>query len=320
MKLQSFEQKNKKIHESFLELSADPQRLCRRLTLSWSNWGFGMEPLGTGAERLEKAGVEYIELHGNHCGKDLGYKANETLKTIHDHGLQVSGICGIFSPDNDLSSNRGIQRQSAIDYLRRELDFAEEVGASYILVVPAAVGRPAPYDDMEFARSAEALRVVADEFLKKKIKIAIEPIRADEVSIVHTVSEAIRYIQAVDHPGVRHINADVYHMQSGEVHSGEAILEAGERLVNLHLADSNRAALGEGSLDLDGIIKALYVAGHNSEDRFVTPEPSGAGANSYHALFSIRDPKELDRLVLDTVKCFKEREEEVVSMCLTHAS
>jgi sugar phosphate isomerase/epimerase len=312
MMLQNYEKKNKKIHESFLKLKTAPKRLSRRLDFSWSNWGFGMEPLQNSAARLKKAGIKFIELHGNHYGKDLGYKANETLKILYDYGLKVSGICGIFSVHNDLSSNCGIQRQAAIDYLRRELDFAEEVKASYILVVPAAVGRPVPYDDMEFERSADTLRIVADYFLKRKIKAAIEPIRSDEVSIVHTFSEAMKYIKTVGHPGVQHINADVYHMQSSEAHTGEAILDAGDRLVNLHLADSNRGALGDGSLDLDTVIKALYVTGHNREGRFVTPEPLGPGSNPYPAMFGNPDPKMLDRLVFNTVNYFREREEQTM--------
>jgi len=40
-----------------------------------------------------------------------------------------------------MSSNRGIQRQEAVDYIRRELAFVSRVGASTMLVVPAAVGR-----------------------------------------------------------------------------------------------------------------------------------------------------------------------------------
>ena len=88
----------------------------------------------------------------------------------------------------------------------------------------------------------------------------------------------LRYIEAVDHPGVQAINGDVYHMQAEESHIGEAILQAGERLVNLHMADSNRCALGEGSLDLDAIIMALYLVGFNRDGCFVTPEPLGPAA------------------------------------------
>ena len=55
------------------------------------------------------------------------------------------------------------------------------------------------------------------------MKAAIEPIRAAEVSICHTVADAQAYIAALNHPGVQHINADLYHMQVGESHIGEAL-------------------------------------------------------------------------------------------------
>ena len=84
-----------------------------------------MEPLADSAARLEKNGINFIELHGNHYGPDLGYKVAETKKILGDHGIQTAGICGMFSPDNDLSSNRGIQRQAAVDYLNRGAVAAE---------------------------------------------------------------------------------------------------------------------------------------------------------------------------------------------------
>jgi len=52
MKLQNFEVKNEGIRERFLELKQNhPERLKERLNLSWSNWGFGMEPLEQSAAR-----------------------------------------------------------------------------------------------------------------------------------------------------------------------------------------------------------------------------------------------------------------------------
>lgn len=309
MKAQNFEIKNAKIRERFEQLKREhPKRLKRRLNLSWSNWGFGMEALHVSAKRLAKAGIEYIELHGNHYGADLGYKVKDTLKILKDCNIKVAGICGMFSAENDLSSNSGIKRQNAIDYINRELDFAAEVGAGYMLIVPGAVGRCCPYDDSEFERSAASLRLVADLFAKRKIKAAIEPIRSAEVSFCHTIADAKRYIEAVNHPGVRHINGDLYHMQTEESHIGRAILEAGERLINLHAADSNRCALGDGSLDIDTVIMALYVIGYNRPGCFITPEPLGPGGDPYPAMYGRPNPKLLDRLVNKTARYFRERE------------
>jgi len=315
MKSQNFELKNEKIKAAFLELKRNhPEGLKRRLNLSWSNWGFGMETLVETAARLQKAGIRFIELHGNHYGPDLGYKLKETLNILDAHQIMVAGTCGMFSAENDLSSNHSTHRQAAMDYLKREIEFTAAVGGSYLLVVPGAVGRPKAYDSMEFDRSVETLLIVADLFVQYHVHAAIEPIRAAEVSFIHTISEAQSYIQAVNHPGVRHINADVYHMQSSEVHIGEALLAAGGQLLNLHMADSNRCALGEGSLDLDTIIMAMYILDFNREGRYVTPEPLGPGGDPYPAMYGKPDKRSLDHLVQQSANYFREREVELLGV------
>jgi len=67
MDKQNFEAKNQVIREKFdSRRKTEPGRLRQRLNLSWSNWGFGLESLEDSAKRLEKAGMSFIELHGNH--------------------------------------------------------------------------------------------------------------------------------------------------------------------------------------------------------------------------------------------------------------
>jgi D-psicose/D-tagatose/L-ribulose 3-epimerase len=314
MRQQHFELSNNRIRERFMELKkSSPDKLKTRLSLSWSNWGFGREALADSAERLEKNHVSYIELHGNHYGPDLGYKVENTLKILSEHELRVSGVCGMFSADNDLASNRATCRQSALDYLKREVPFTRDVGGSYLLVVPGAVGRPKAYDDVEFERSAEMLALCAHLFAECGVKAAIEPIRSAEVSLVHTVADAKRYLTAVNHPAVNHINGDVYHMQSEERHIGDAILDAGSQLANLHFADSNRCALGEGSLDVCTIIRALYLIGHNQAGRFVTFEPLGPGGDPYPAMYGKPNKVKLDALVAESIQYFRECEELVLA-------
>ena len=219
----------------------------------------------------------------------------------------------MFSADNDLASNRHIKRQAAIDYIRREAAFTAEVGGIYMLVCPAAVGRAGKYDDSETDRSLDSLSRVADVFVQHGVLAAIEPIRAAETTIVHTFAEAKDYIGRLNHPGVQHINGDVYHMLAGESHIAQALWEAGEMLTNLHMADTNRCALGDGALDIDSIIMALYLIGYNNKARcFVTPEPLGPGGDPYPAQNAKTDPAILDKLVFDSVNYFRAREEELL--------
>ncbi|MDO8686499.1 MAG: hypothetical protein Q7J78_07510 [Clostridiales bacterium] len=91
-------------------------------------------------------------------------------------------------------------------------------------------------------------------------------------------------------------------------------MDAGEMLVNLHMADSNRCALGDGSLDLDTIIMALYLIGYIREDRFVTPEPLGPGGDPYPAMNGKPDKLLLDRLVGKSAHYFREREEALLDL------
>ena len=311
---QNFEIKNEKIRDAFFDLKKNaPEKLKQRLNLSWSNWGFGIEPLQESVQRLKKYGVNFIELHGNHYGPDLGYRVNDVKKILDEYQVKVSGICGMFSAENDLSSNRAAHRQAAVDYIKREIEFTVNVGGSYMLVVPGAVGRNSAYDDAEFERSVETLSLVSSLFSENNIKAAIEPIRSAETSLVHTVADAKRYMEAVNHPGVKHINGDIYHMQSEESHIGEALLDAGEQLVNLHLADSNRCAMGMGAMDLDIIIMALYLLEFNREGRYVTPEPLGPGGDPYPAMFGKTDKGVLNQLVEQTARYFREREDVLLS-------
>lgn len=317
MKKQNFQLKDDLVIKQFIEVRKKPDfkdkiEKGERLRLSWSNWGFGLETLEASCARLSKFGVRYIELHGNRYGPDLGYKTHEVKRILDDYGIRVSGVCGIVNADCELASNRPHVVQRCIDYFRRQIDMCAELGGTYVLFSPAAVGRPQKYDDSEFYRAGDALRILGDYFLKNGIRAAIEPVRSAEVSFCHTFREALDLINYVNHPGIRHIGGDLYHMWVEEEHIPTTLVEYGNYLTNLHLADSNRRALGKGFMDIDLVIMALYVIGYNRPDCFVTAEPLGPGADPYPAMWGKPDPGVLDELVKQTATYFYEREGEVL--------
>ena len=312
MKLQSFQVKDREVIERFIDHREKAAKPLRRLTLSWSNWGFGTEPLQRSAARLEANKIRAIELHGNRYGPDLGYKTAETKRILADHGLSVSGVCGMVSPECELSSNRPHVTQRSIDYFRRNIDLCAELGGVYLLFAPGAVGRPTPYDENEHHRAADAIRILADHFQSRGVRGAIEPVRAAEVSFCHTFAEAKKLIDEVNHPGVRHIAGDVYHMYVEEQHVSGTILEYGQMMTNLHMADSNRKALGLGSMDLDLILMALHATGYANERCFCSAEPLGPGGDPYPQMYGSPDAEVLDELVRQTAYCFFEREEQIL--------
>jgi D-psicose/D-tagatose/L-ribulose 3-epimerase len=98
-----------------------------------------------------------------------------------------------------------------------------------------------------------------------------------------------------------------------ESHIGEAILDAGDELTNLYLGDSNRCALGEGSMDVCTIIRAPYLIGYNQSGRFLTFERLSPGGDPYPAMYGKPDQIKLDSLVSNSVRYFRECEELVLS-------
>ena len=314
MKEQNYQLKDREVIQAFIRARAEyGGRVEKKLNLSWSNWGFGIEPMEQSVARLAKYNVPYIELHGNRYSPDLGYQTRQTKKILDDHGVRVSGVCGMVSPESELSSNKPHITQRAIDYFRRNIKMCAELGGKYILFAPGAVGRPTPYDDNEFHRAAEAIRILGDDFAAAGIRAAIEPVRSAEVSFCHTFAEAKRLIDMIDHPAVRHIAGDVYHMYTEEDHIGTTILEYGGMMTNLHMADSNRRALGQGSMNLDMILMALHAVGYNNESCFCSAEPLGPGGDPYPQMFGSPEPDVLDRLVRRTAEYFYEREREILA-------
>ena len=313
MELQNFKRKDLGIVRQFIEARKKGLMGSPKLNLSWSNWGFGMEKLETSVRRLSKNNIRFVELHGNLYGKDLGYKPAETSRILNEHGLDVSGLCGMVYPYSEFASNNHFVRQTCIDYFRRLIDFGIEVGAKYILFTPGAVGRTKKYDETEFHRAAEGIRIVSENFYEAGIRCAIEPVRRDEVSFCFTIAEAKSLIEEVNHPGYRHIAGDSYHQMHEESHIGEALISCGEKLTNLHLSDTNRRGLGTGSLDLDIVIMALYVIGYNNKYCFCTLEPLGGGANPYDMLYGQPDIEAVDQLVKGSAEYFFERENEILN-------
>ena len=313
MKKQAFQVRDNEIIEEFIRLRASEAFGDTSLKLSWSNWGLGIEPFEKSMTRLAANGVPYVELHGNKHGPDLGYDVKHVQKVLNDTGLKVSGICGMVSPDSELSSNKPHIRQRSIDYFRRQTEMCKELGGTYILFAPGAVGRPQAPDNYEYDRAAETIRIIAEDFRNNGIQGAIEPVRAAEVSFCHTFADAKRLIDMIDHPGVKHIAGDLYHMLAGETHVTSPIVEFADDLINLHIADSNRLALGYGVLDVDMVIMALYVAGYNKGARFCSAEPLGPGGDPYPQMHGRPSEAFLDDLVSQTARYFKEREREVLA-------
>jgi sugar phosphate isomerase/epimerase len=318
MKPQNCDEKSATIRKAFEEMkAADPERFKRRIDISFYNGCFGLEKIENSVERLSKVGYHYIEIQGaGDIFPGKKQRVKEIKQALDAHGMKCSGFSAETMAGFSLSSGNFFHRQAAVDYLKANVEMCAEVGGRYYLLTPAACDTCVPEDDGDWDRSAELLHEIADVFTEYGVQGAVEPVAPFATSMCHTIDDAKRYIKDVDHAGVRHIYGDLGHMLTCEEHIGEAILDAGDMLLNLHLRDSHFGRpIGNGMIDLDTAIRALYLIGFNTEGHFaagepfcVAYEPSASGIG----LFS-RHSEEVRTLICEeTIRNFRAREEAVL--------
>lgn len=234
---------------------------------SISNWIYGDEPLEVTFQRLQRYGYDGVELKG----EPKLYQAGEVRKLCKKYNLSVLSIAGIYpwpTLERDIASPDEGVRKKAVDYLQNCVDLAAGVGAPLVVVVPSAVGKTSPIDSFEdeeewiqekervWNYAVLSVREAAKYAEAKGILLVIEPINRYETFLVNTAEEGLRFIAEVNSPAVK-IHLDVFHMNIEEANPAEAIRRCGKLLMNLHISDSNRMAVGDGHVDFRAIMYAL---------------------------------------------------------------
>ncbi|HUZ85522.1 MAG TPA: sugar phosphate isomerase/epimerase family protein [Candidatus Baltobacterales bacterium] len=180
-------------------------------------------------------------------------------------------VCGIgvvtsvaLAEDADPSSDDERIRGNARDFLHRCVDLSAEMGASVLTgVVYSAIGRRLARrpDLSDMRRSAEVLKDVAKYAAERGLTLGIEPINRYETFLVNTAAQALTIVDMIDEPNVG-VHLDAYHMNIEEEDFYEATRAVAGRLVHFHLSESHRGVPGRGTVDWEGIYRALGEAGY----------------------------------------------------------
>jgi len=137
-------------------------------------------------------------------------------------------------------------------------DFAAEVGAPTIIVAPTACMKLQPLADREDERkwAVEGLREAGAYAAERDVDLTLECWNRYETYWLNRLDQGVELWEEVglDRGGVM---GDTFHMNIEEDSIAEAIRRTGPTLNHVHLADSNRAAPGEGHIDFVPVLEAL---------------------------------------------------------------
>ncbi len=177
-------------------------------------------------------------------------------------GLDVLCSTGL-TPDTDISDPAPAVRRNGIEYLKRCLDVASDLGSPILGGVTYAPWFAFPDGDLEARRqlSAESLREVAVAADALGIRVCVEILNRFETFMFNTVSMANSYLALVEHSAVQ-IELDTFHMNMEEPDLAAAIRDAGPRLGHFQCAANNRAMPGKGHIDWDELATALDQVGY----------------------------------------------------------
>jgi D-psicose/D-tagatose/L-ribulose 3-epimerase len=245
--------------------------------ISVTQWIFGVEPLEETARRLADTGYDGIEL----SGEPDDVSAAGARAIVEPLGLAVSSICGIYTPERDLSHPDPSVRRAGIDYVRRCAELGAELGAGVVIVVPTAVGRTQPLEDAEseWNWAVESIAEAAGAIPAEGPRIVLEALNRYETYLVNSLDRADELRQAIGSDRVA-LMADLFHMNIEEDDVVDSVRAHAAQIAHVHLADSNRREPGRGHTDFAGVLAALDETGYVGA---LTMEFLPATANPYLA-------------------------------------
>lgn len=126
---------------------------------------------------------------------------------------------------------------------------------------------PAPASDEARKNSAEAIHDLAERARELGVSIDLEIINRYETNLFNTVRGALEFLELVDHPNAG-LHLDTYHMNIEESDMVTPVLEGGDRITYVHVGESHRGYLGAGSVDFDGLFRALVHIGYDGPITF----------------------------------------------------
>jgi D-psicose/D-tagatose/L-ribulose 3-epimerase len=205
-------------------------------------------------------------------------------KALAEYNLQVV-ICGAFGTERDLTSDDKKFQQNSLAYIEACLDACAELGISFFGgPMYSAVGKarmlPADQRKKEWDLAVNNLRLVSETAAVRNLKIALEPLNRFESDLINTVDDVLRLINDIDNPAAG-IMLDSFHMGIEERNAEDAIVNAGEKLLHIQVAENYRGTPGTGQTNWDAYrrgLERIEYSGIVSIESFTTENKALAGA------------------------------------------
>lgn len=229
------------------------------MELAAHNW-MRIESIETTLARLARLGYSSLEISGEPDRWDVA----DVRSRLDHYGLSCWGAVTLMMDGLNLQSASEEVREASIAYAKRCVDLVDGLDGKILSLVPGTVGKITPDADpeTEWGWVVEGVRDIAEYAAARGIRTGIEPLNRFEAYLINRCDQALELADAAGVEGVG-VVLDIFHMHMEESDPLEAIRQAGDRIVDFHVADNNRMPAGLGSIDWPSVVDTLREVGYD---------------------------------------------------------
>lgn len=237
------------------------------MKVAMHNW-MRAEPVETTIRRLAKYGYDGIEISYDSVALSPGAPGTAAVRgMLEENGIECVGSISLMFAGRDLIHADPAVRADSVEYLKNCITMVKELrggdGGGTMSIVPSEVGKvkemASPEEEWQWA--VEGLKEVREHANAEGVRMALEALNRFETNFLNRHDQALLLAEEVgDDVGVC---LDVYHMNMEEADMLQAFRDAGDKLFDVHVADNNRMACGQGQLDWAAIFGTLKEIGYD---------------------------------------------------------
>lgn len=266
--------------------------------LSWITPVWNPEAGKYAIEKTAGAGFDLIEIL---LPASMEFNAGEVKKQLKNNNLEA--VCSLNLPKE---AHIALYPKVAENLMKQAINKTSELETDFLGgVLHGGIGvfSGNPLTKNEAEVITEVWGNVADYAKEKGVNIGIEPINRYETYVCNTAQNVLDLISKTGKDNL-FLHLDTFHMNIEENNFYDPIILAGNKLKHLHMTDSHRGMLGEGTVNWDQLFKALKEI--NFEGNLVLENFSSSvpGMQQMVSLWQ-KSPHNAEELALGSLKFMK---------------
>ncbi len=219
--------------------------------LSWITPKWTPEAGKYAIEKTANSGFDLIEIL---LPTSMEFNSKDVKQQLKDNNLDV--VCSLNLPKE---AHIAFYPEVAEKLIKQAIDKTSELETDFLGgVLHGGIGvfSGNPLNESESEIIVEVWSKVADYAKKKGVNIGIEPINRYESYVCNTAENVLHLINKTGKDNL-FLHLDTFHMNIEENNFYDPIILAGKKLKHVHITESHRGMLGEGTVNWAELFNAL---------------------------------------------------------------